>query len=77
MSALPGQPLIIKDIGPWDQCLTVTNDAEDVVKRLVVVGLLPEGRRLFCIDSEGDTGELLVSDGRFAGFRDGGPDDAE
>ena len=76
----PGEPLYIRDVGPWDRYLTVTNDAERVVENLAMRGLLPAGRRLICRDSEGQWDEILVNDGRFAGFRivvqdegDGGP----
>lgn len=62
--------LLIKDLGPWEQFLSVTNDAENVVRRLAWT---LNGRRLFYIDSEGQTDELLVRDGRFAGYSRGGP----
>lgn len=65
------QPLVIRDIGPWDQHPTITNDAEHVVERLIIDGHLPPGRRLFYYDSEGDLGELLIEDNRFAGFAPG------
>jgi len=55
----------IRDIGPWDSCLTVTNDAENVVADLLTT---LGGRRLYCYDSEGELGELLIKDGLFAGF---------
>lgn len=58
--------LVIKDLGPWEEHLTVTNDAEGVVKR--VFPQLGE-RRLFCIDSSGESHELVVNDdGGFFGF---------
>lgn len=58
--------LVIRDLGPWDRFMSVTNDAENVVKELA--GRL-NGRRLFYYDSEGFLGELLVrGDGRFDGF---------
>lgn len=60
--------ITIEDAGPWDKYATVTNDAEGVVERLAAAKLLPEGRRLFYIDSEGERGELLHSRGRFTGF---------
>jgi hypothetical protein len=62
------QYVVIQDLGPWDVCFTVTNDAEGVVQRLVSH---LAGRRLFYVDSNGDTDELLVRDGEFAGFRPG------
>ncbi|HET6373224.1 MAG TPA: hypothetical protein VFG76_07950 [Candidatus Polarisedimenticolia bacterium] len=66
------EPLVIKDVGPWDRHLTITNDAESVVKRLASDGHLPAGRRLFYIDSEGEKDELVVQDGRFVRFGPGG-----
>jgi len=68
---IKGKPLVIRDIGPWDEHRSVTNDAENVVQRLVYGGFLPPGRRLFYYDSIGDLDEILVEDGRFAGFKPG------
>ena len=67
----PETPLVIKDVGPWDQHPTVTNDAENVVRNLVAEGHLPEGRRLFYFDSDGRLDEILVKDGQFVGFAPG------
>lgn len=39
--------VIIQDVGPWDQYLSVTNDAKNIVKELVAKGYLADGRRLF------------------------------
>jgi len=64
-------PLIIQDMGPWDEFLTVTNGAEDVVEELVKMGRLPAGRRLYYYDSEMILDELMVKDGKFAGFKPG------
>lgn len=61
-------PLVIQDIGPWNKHLTVTNDAEHVVADLVASGRLPEGRRLLYYDSNGELDEILVENGKFAGF---------
>jgi len=58
----------IRDIGPWDRHPTVTNDAEGIVDELAS---RLDGRRLFYYDSEGSLDELLVKDGRFAGFSPG------
>lgn len=57
--------VLIKDIGPWDKHLSVTNDAEKVVEDLV-----PRlaGRKLFYIDSDNNRSEILIKDGKFAGF---------
>lgn len=60
--------LVIQDIGR-DNDMSVTNDAEAVVARLVAQGYLPPGRRLEYYDSEGHRDELLVEDGKFAGFK--------
>jgi hypothetical protein len=57
--------MIILDIGPWDQYLSVTNAAESVVCEL---NQQLAGRRLEYIDSDGERSELLVRDGKFAGF---------
>jgi hypothetical protein len=58
--------LCIKDIGPWNIYMTVTNVAEQVVEELTE--RLGE-RRLECIDSNGQRDELIVEDGKFAGFK--------
>jgi len=60
--------LVIRDEGPWDRHPTVTNDAENVVASLVADGYLPPGRKLLYYDSDGRLDQLLVRDGRFAGF---------
>ncbi len=62
--------VLIRDLGPWDQHPTVTNAAEQVVAEL-----LPKlrGRRLYYFDSEGQLDELVIRDGRLAGFAHGGP----
>jgi hypothetical protein len=62
--------ILIRDLGPWSEHPTVTNDAE-----LVVADLADQlnGRELHYIDSEGDTDALLVKDGKFAGFKHLGP----
>lgn len=60
--------IVLKDIGPWDRYMTVTNAAEAVVAELdrnYGIG----DRRVFYFDSEGELTELLVMGGRFAGFR--------
>lgn len=60
------QSVLIRDIGPWDQCFTVTNDVDNVVDRLLpILG----GRRLFYFDSEGELGEIVVENGTCEHFR--------
>lgn len=70
----PSHWIVIKDVGPWDQHPSVTNDAENVVRDLVAQGYLPEGRRLFYFDSDGRLDEILVKDGQFVGFAPGPKD---
>ncbi len=57
--------VLIRDVGPWDQYLTVTNAAEEVVAELLP---MLKGRRLEYIDSEGERAVITVKDGKFAGF---------
>lgn len=61
--------LVIRDVGPWDQHPTVTNDAEDVVDALIAGDLLQPRMRLLYYDSEGQLAQIIVRDGAFAGFR--------
>src|SRR5262245_512310 len=60
--------LVLEDVGV--ACCSVTNDAENVVR--AVADLLGP-RRLFYFDSIGQLDELVVVNGRFAGFRAGAP----
>lgn len=67
--------LIVADVGHAYGCLTVTNDVNRVVSSLHhKTGFLPNDRRLFYYDSEGDLCEVLHTDGRFIGWRPGGPE---
>ncbi len=59
--------VVICDVGPWDQHLTVTNDAEYVLERLAVHGL--GNRKLKYLDSDGNYDEILHENGLFRGFR--------
>ncbi len=59
--------IVLKDVGPWDQYMTITNAPETTIEELTRqygIGT----RRVFYYDSEGELTELLVKDGRFAGF---------
>ena len=61
--------LVIRDLGPWDQCKTVTNDAEHVVKLLFEQGYLHPGRKLHYFDSGGQRDEIQHDGhGHFRGF---------
>ena len=61
--------VVIRDLGPWNRHLTVTNGAEEVVAELAP---RLRGRRLEYYDSDGNRDQLLVRDGRFAGFAPSG-----
>jgi len=56
--------IILQDMGPWDKYMTITNAAESVIASLSNIG----SRRVFYYDSEDVLTELLVKDGKFAGF---------
>jgi hypothetical protein len=56
--------------------LSVTNDAERVVRTLVQEKLLREGMRLFYYDSEDRLDEILWRDRKFQGFAPGPDIDA-
>ena len=71
MSQMPAGPVIIKDLGPWDQYLSVTNGAEDVVEELYAKGILTDGRQLLYYDSEMQLDEITHKDGKFTGFKAG------
>lgn len=60
--------LVIRDVGPWDAHRSVTNDAENVVRRLYEQRFLADGRRLLYYDSDGSLDEILHESGRFIGF---------
>lgn len=65
--------LLIRDMGPWDQHRTITNDAESVVEELAP-GL--GDRKLFYIDTQGNTDRILHKDGKFIDFTFEQPEDA-
>jgi hypothetical protein len=56
--------IVLKDEGPWDQYMSITNAAESVVAEMNFL----LGRRLYYYDSEGQLTEIKVKDGKFAGF---------
>lgn len=59
--------IIIRDVGPWDKHLSVTNDAEGVIARLDPAPM----QRVFYYDSEGHLDELVHRDGKFLKFAPG------
>lgn len=61
--------IVLRDLGPWDKYMTVTNAAESVIEELARrLGGIGD-RRVFYYDSEGTLDELLVKDNVFAGFK--------
>lgn len=64
--------IVLRDFGPWDKFMTITNAAEDVIDDLFESGELKTGQRVFYFDSDGEFCELLVSNGKFAGFKEAG-----
>jgi hypothetical protein len=60
--------LVIRDIGPWNIYLTVTNGVEYVVEELTSNYNLGN-RRLLYIDSEGRTDEIIHENGNFISFK--------
>lgn len=62
------ESITIMDIGHDQGCLSVTNDAEHVVRRVKVVYGLGKNQRLFYYDSDGRKDELLHDSERFLGF---------
>jgi hypothetical protein len=77
VEAVTADVVTIRDLGPWDRHLTVTNDAENVVKYLLETGELARGRRLLYYDSLNALDEILVRDGRFIGFAVGPGDEQD
>ncbi len=57
--------MLLTDLGPWDQYLTIANAAEQVVAE--VRDQLGK-RRLFYRDSDGELTELALKDGKFETF---------
>lgn len=54
---------------PWN--MSITNDAENVVKALFSQGLITNEKRLYYYDSAGDLDELVHKDGKFVTFAPG------
>lgn len=68
----PREFILIKDVGPHDQFLTVTNGAEFVIQEMWANGFLLERPRIFYVDTDEVVDELRYSmDGtqpRFTGY---------
>jgi len=65
---LQKEPLVLRDVGPWDAHPTLTNGIEEVVNSLIEKGALPGGRRLLYYDSEGQLTEALIENGKFSAY---------
>ncbi len=57
--------VLLEDLGTG---MSITNDAEQVVRWLAETGVLDDGRRVLYRDTLGTWDELLHKGGRFAGF---------
>ncbi len=57
--------ILLRDLGPWDKYMTITNGAEQVVDKIAP---MLNSRSLEYIDSEGNRDQILVKNGKFAGF---------
>jgi hypothetical protein len=64
VDTIPGF-VLLEDLGTG---MSITNDAEQVVRWLAETGVLDDGRRVLYRDSLGKWDELMHKDGRFAGF---------
>lgn len=60
------EQIIIRDLGPWDKHLTVTNDAENVIRRLN-----PAPKQRVFYDSMGQLDELVHENHAFVRFAPG------
>jgi hypothetical protein len=66
------EELVIRDIGPWNEYLTVTNAAEQVIEELFHDGRLTSltgWRQVFYYDSDGNRDEIVHERGVFKGFK--------
>jgi hypothetical protein len=74
-ACVPPDSVVIRDMANEQRTMSVTNDAEEVVRDLVACGTLqPNGQRLYYIDTDGRLDELKVDAGEFAGFKAGPPE---
>jgi hypothetical protein len=60
--------MLIVDVG-HNTCMSVTNDAENVVASLARDGYLTSAKRLLYLDSDGRKDEILHDGKKFRGFR--------
>jgi len=58
----------IRDMGPWNDHRTITNDVEWVVEQIYAAGYLRGKQRLLYWDSHDKLDEIEHLNGRFIGF---------
>jgi len=57
--------ILLQDVGPHDEFLTITNDIESVVENMRD---LLRGRKLYYLSSDGETVGVLIDKNEFSGF---------
>lgn len=62
------QKVVIRDVGGNRGKMSVTNDAENVVRSLYTLGVLKYGVALHYYDTRGHLGGIAHSGGSFTGF---------
>lgn len=63
--------ILIEDLANTSGTMTVTNDAEEVISRLIDSGYVNYSTRVFYIDTEGRVDELEHNGKEFIGFKNG------
>lgn len=63
--------VLLRDVGPWHLYMTITNSAEEVVQEVLAKY---GNRKIYYIDSEGQTDQLKHDGEKFTGFAPGGPE---
>lgn len=60
--------LLIKDVGPYDQYMSVTNDVENLIEHLYNSDVLCDKQSLLYIDSSNRVDEIVHLSGNFICF---------
>lgn len=64
--------IVLRDLGPWDRYMTITNAAELVVAELHARNVLKPDKKILYYDSENEMDQLLHDGmGHFRGFAPG------
>ncbi len=63
--------VVIRDIGPWSEFMTITNDVEALVEHMYEVHQLFRNQRLFYYDSEDQLDEIIHKQNEFVRFAPG------